>query len=88
MALPPRYGSGGGVTAAAIAAAGGLLADGSVAMTGDLSMGDKRITGLKGGTPGSPAVTFAGDGNTGLYRPSSDVIALTAGGVQQEQWPP
>ena len=35
------------------------------------------------GTAALPAITFAGDPNTGIYRPAADQIGLSAGGVQR-----
>ena len=34
------------------------------------------------GTAGSPSITFTSDTNTGIFRPSSDTIAFTEGGVE------
>jgi uncharacterized protein YaiE (UPF0345 family) len=34
------------------------------------------------GSAGAPAITFAGDTNTGIYSPTADTIAFTEGGVE------
>lgn len=47
------------------------------------------ISGLKNqvavgdGSVGVPSIAFAGDSNTGLYRPGSDVVAVVTGGVER-----
>lgn len=43
---------------------------------------------VQGGTAGSAGLAFATgpDGNTGLYRPAADQLAVTAGGVQMAQF--
>ncbi|HYD63886.1 hypothetical protein [Azospirillum sp.] len=38
---------------------------------------------LSDGTPGAPALAFAGDTDTGLHRPGNDTLSLVAGGVER-----
>jgi hypothetical protein len=38
---------------------------------------------LPDGNAGAPALTFTGDTNTGIYRPSTDLIGFTTGGTER-----
>jgi len=38
-------------------------------------------TGVSAGTQSTPAISFSGDGNTGIYSPGADKIALVEGGT-------
>lgn len=53
---------------------GVVYAEGSLAMTGDLS--------LAAGTEASPSLDFSGDNNTGLYRIGADNIGVSLGGTK------
>lgn len=41
------------------------------------------VLAVDSGSVGSPSITFDGDTNTGIYRPASDILAVTCGGVQK-----
>lgn len=44
------------------------------------------ISGASDGLVGTPGISFTADPDTGLYRVSADVMAATAGGVEQSRW--
>jgi hypothetical protein len=55
-----------------------VAADGQTSMTGALK--------LPNGSNGSPALTFASDTDTGLYRDAANNPAISAGGTKVEEW--
>ena len=65
----------GSLTWATVSGSGDFLRDGSVSMTGSLKSTD--------GTAANPSMTFGSDQDTGLYRPASDTIGITVGGVEE-----
>lgn len=61
-------------------------ATGTVAVSGSaVTFGALTATSLDVGTGSvsTPSLTFTGDTNTGIYSPTADTIALSAGGAQQ-----
>lgn len=56
---------------------GNIIADGLIVSNTDISLND--------GTVSAPSLSFADDTNTGLYRPSSDTIAIASGGTNPIQ---
>ena len=65
-----------------------LLRDGTNAMTGNLNMGSQNITTaasiqVAAGAVTTPAVTFTGDTNTGIYSSTADTLDITTGGVNR-----
>ena len=50
----------------------------------DISLNNYRLLGISsGGSPGSPALSFNGDADTGIYRPIADEIGFVTGATEQ-----
>ncbi len=59
-----------------------IEADGTVAMTGDFNLGGNDILGLSSGFEATPALSFFGDANTGIWRPAADTFAISTAGLE------
>ena len=46
------------------------------------SLSSTGVSTFAAGSAGAPAITFAGDTNTGIFSPTADTIAFTEGGVE------
>ncbi|MFT6525413.1 MAG: cell division protein FtsB, partial [Bacteriovoracaceae bacterium] len=69
-------------------ATGDLMANGSMAMTGNFQLSSNNIIGVasiqsSAGSAAAPSYTFTADTNTGIYSPSADNLALATGGVER-----
>ena len=69
-------------------ATGNLMANGSLAMTGNFQLASNNIIGVASiesstGSAAAPSYTFTADTNTGIYSPSADNLALATGGVER-----
>lgn len=62
----------------ASAMTGSLPRDGQAPMSGTLKLAD--------GTSAAPGVAWNSDATTGLFRPITNSLAITAGGVEQVRW--
>lgn len=64
---------------------GGTLKTANVTVSGTITAGAFTVSGIGvgDGTAGSPALQFNSDGNTGLFRPGSDIIGFSAGGTER-----
>jgi hypothetical protein len=56
--------------------------DGQSTMTGALKMGSQRITGLGDGAVGTPAIAWANDSNSGIYRSGTFKTAISEDGTK------
>lgn len=59
------------------------MASGSSSQVAMSGLGLKNQVAVSDGTVGAPSVSFAGDVNTGLYRPAADVLGVVTGGVER-----
>lgn len=62
----------------ATALTGSLPRDGQAPMTGTLKLADGNST--------NPGIAWNSDGATGFFRPATNSLAITAGGVEQVRW--
>jgi hypothetical protein len=62
----------------ATALTGSLPRDGQAPMTGTLKLAD--------GSAANPGIAWNSDGATGFFRPATNTLAITAGGVEQVRW--
>ena len=65
--------------------ASGAVSGGSLNVTGAASLGSSSVTGVaafSAGTVSLPSITATGDTNTGVYFPTADTVAVTAGGTE------
>ena len=60
----------------------GVTIDDSNNMTGVVALTTTGVVTVPAGTNTAPAITTAGDTNTGIYFPTADTIAFTEGGVE------
>jgi len=55
-----------------------ILSVPNATLTGLLKLGD--------GTAGAPALTFTSDTDGGLWRPGTNIVAMSAGGLEAQRW--
>lgn len=60
-----------------------ILRSGVAPFTGDVKLGGNKITGLSGGSLGTPSLQFTGDLTTGMYLPAAGVLGFQVGGVDR-----
>jgi fibronectin-binding autotransporter adhesin len=62
---------------------GDFLANGSVAMTGDINLNNNYLSNVAGGTAGAPSINFNGDPDTGIWSQAPDSVSISTGGSEK-----
>jgi hypothetical protein len=60
-----------------------VLRNGVAPMTGDLKLGNNKITGIGAGTNLIPSLAYSADPTTGMFFPAAGVVAWSAAGVER-----